>query len=161
MSVASGCLVVAESRFIQPASCPESFFTFVPVMSESSPVPNIFPAPIPGTNSLQPTYDRDVPTHQNEKLDHGRLRDARLKLRLRFQCSPNFDLYPTFSMWFFSVVSGLMEMNFKCKTVLADVATQLSPDGRRIKITRVVVVPLAVILLAKEMTHRSCGFVRS
>lgn len=67
---------VPKTNLSQPAPAFKLAPACVPVLSESSPGPNIFPGLVRQTNPLRPWHDWNVATHANEEFYHSFLCNA-------------------------------------------------------------------------------------
>lgn len=70
--------VIPDTCSSQPILAVEFIPTRAPVISETSSVPNIFPALVTRDNPLRQRYDRDVQANPSEEYDHRHPCDAPL-----------------------------------------------------------------------------------
>lgn len=161
VTISTDCLlVVLAISFSLPVFTFELVPSCVPVISESSCVPNIFPIRSTPTNLLRPSFDRDVQRNPNEQLDHRRLCNAPVVTPWPLSLLE----YPVRPLACFEAGcfcrTPTNEINCRCETALDSAVTLLLLDGPEYGITGAVVALLDVFLLAKRRVLHLYGAVK-
>lgn len=150
-----GRSVVPDTSSREPISFVCLISTCVPVMFDSSHVPNIFPDPVMRENPLNPTYDRNLPMHPNEMFDHHRHGNAPAVTTPPFSLFQYLERYTTYFDVARFAGCRLLGLICKCGTFSTSIVTWLLLGGLNVEIVSPVSVLLFVALLSKRQICHS------